>query len=101
MARKKQPVTPDEPSSLSSWSDIIRRQGEERRAEQDRLLEEMTKRLPGEIAALTTLKPKMLIAKHDLYSRKYTMDPREMKLWQTLAKASRKEILRRMKKGRS
>ena len=83
--------------SLASWSDIIRRQGEESRKRQDDKIKAIRKGIPAKIEEFSSMPDRELLKHHEEYhGRQYCHDPREAKLWARIIKASRKEILNRM-----
>lgn len=87
-------------TSLSDWSDSIRRIGEENERKQLERLKKMEEELPGAIEDLGKVPNGMLI---DLFAQFHggRSDPRETVLREKFFEAIKDEILRRMDQGAS
>jgi len=82
-------------SQLSEWSDIIKRQGEERQAREDAECDEMERRMPDEIAKLPN-RPKEELVELMLQFYGGRVNPRETALRQQFHDACKAESLRRI-----
>lgn len=84
---------------LSDWHEVIQKQGDRHREEQEALVEKMETLLPDAISALSAMSDTDLIDYYTNAASNGDFNPKIRALWHKLGDEAKAELLRRLEDG--